>query len=120
MEPLPLATVVCEELNEGDQTEMTTLRDVERLASTLDAANLDDTDRATLHAVFALAGQAVAGEGDEVSGFSIVYQMPGGAGGTSGFEYGGSVSMGDGSCFQSFQWGVGRAGADGGVPIIDY
>jgi len=78
---------------------MTTLRDVERLASTLDAAN--DTDRATLHAVFAPAGQAVAREGDVVSGFSIVYQMPGGAGGTSGFEYRGSVSMGDASCFQA-------------------
>ena len=64
-----------------------------------------------------LAGQAVAGEGDEVSGFSIVYQMPGGNGGITGFEYGG---MADGSCFQSFQWGVGRAGGNGGVQPIDY
>ena len=102
---------------------MTTLRDVERLASTLDAANLDDTDRATCTPSSPWPGRrwrARVTEGDEVSGFSIVYQMPGGAGGTSGFEYGGSVSMGDGSCFQSFQWGVGRAGGDGGVPIIDY
>jgi len=96
---------------------MTTLSDIEHLATTLDAVDLDDTDRATLRTVFALAGQAAGGEGDEVSGFSIVYQMPGGSGGTTGLEYGG---MADGSCFQSFQWGVGRVGGNGGVQPIDY
>jgi hypothetical protein len=53
------------------------LGDVERLATTLDAVSLDEKDRATLHAVFALAGQAAAAGSDEVSGFSIVYQRPG-------------------------------------------
>lgn len=52
------------------------LRDVERLAATLHAVSLDEKDRATLHAVFALAGQAAAGGSDKVSGFSIVYQRP--------------------------------------------
>jgi hypothetical protein len=49
------------------------LADVERLAATLDDVELDDRDLATLHAVFALAGQAAAGEGaeGEVSGFSF-------------------------------------------------
>ena len=53
------------------------LGDVERLAATLDAVNLDERDWATLHAVFALAGQAAAGGSDEVSGFAIVYERPG-------------------------------------------
>jgi hypothetical protein len=90
------------------------LKDIERLATTLDAVNLDDEDRATLHAVFALAGRA-AGEKDEVSGFSIVYQMPGG-GDTSG-PYPGlrPAGMGDGSVFQSFQWG---ASSPGGFDIF--
>ncbi len=96
---------------------MTTVTDIEHLATTLDGVHLDDADRATLRAVFALAGQAVAGEADEVSGFSIVYQMPGGAGGTPGFEYGG---MADGSCFQSFQWGVSRPGGSGGMESTSY
>ena len=48
------------------------LADVERLAATLDAVDLDDTDRATLHAVFALAGRAAADEREnEVSGFLL-------------------------------------------------
>ncbi len=96
---------------------MTTLSDIERLALRLDAMDLGDADRATLRAVFALAGQAVAGAGDEVSGFGT---MPPDVPGSSvpGFEYGG---MADGSCFQSFQWGVGRsAGGAGGVQPIDY
>ncbi len=48
------------------------LADVERLASTLDALDMGVKDRATLHAIFALAGQAARGENeDEVSGFTI-------------------------------------------------
>ncbi len=46
------------------------LADVKHLAATLDAFELDDKDRATLHAIFALAGQAAGGSGEEVSGFS--------------------------------------------------
>ena len=46
--------------------------DVAHLATELDAVQLDERDRATLHAVFALAGKAVEHEGeDEVSGFSF-------------------------------------------------
>jgi len=52
------------------------LGDVERLVAALDGVSLDEKDRATLHAIFALAGQAAAGGSDEVSGFSIVYQRP--------------------------------------------
>jgi hypothetical protein len=48
-----------------------TIADVERLAGVLDSVELDDQDRRTLHAVFALAGSAVAGEDDEVSGFAF-------------------------------------------------
>jgi hypothetical protein len=48
------------------------LNDVKRLAAALDAVDLEDRDRATLHAVFALAGRAVAdSHDDEVSGFSL-------------------------------------------------
>jgi type VI protein secretion system component Hcp len=70
-------------------TEMTfDLADVERLATTLDAIKLDDSDRSTLHAVFALAGQAAAGQSeDEVSGFSFP-RLSGGLIGT--FQTGGS------------------------------
>jgi hypothetical protein len=78
------------------------LADVECLAATLDAVDLDDKDRATLHAIFALAGQATAGQSDEVSGFSIVYQMPGSGPGQVGIVI-------QGSFLDSFQWGVGRA-----------
>jgi hypothetical protein len=69
------------------------LSDVERLATTLDAVDLNDSDRATLHAVFALAGQAAAAETeDEVSGFSAPsissglfgsFQLGGTSGGTA-------------------------------------
>jgi hypothetical protein len=52
------------------------LGDVERLAATLEVASLDEKDRGTLQALFALAGQAAAGGSDEVSGFTIVYQRP--------------------------------------------
>ena len=90
------------------------VNDVKRLAETLDTADLGDKDRATLHAVFALAGQAVS-QDDEVSGFSIVYQMPGGAGGISGPGTSQPAGMGDGSCFQSFQWG---ASTHGGFDIF--
>jgi hypothetical protein len=74
------------------------LSDVERLATTLDAVDLDDSDRVTLHAVFALAGQAAAAETeDEVSGFS-----------------GPSASSG---LFGSFQLG-GTSGATGASSLL--
>ena len=59
-------------------TEITfTLSDVERLAATLDGVDLDDKNRATLHTIFALAGQVLTGESDaEVSGFSF-HDIPG-------------------------------------------
>lgn len=62
--------------------------DVERLASALEplCVDFDAKDRATLHAIFALAGKSAAGEAeDEVSGFAL-----------------------PGTLFDSFQWGVGR------------
>jgi hypothetical protein len=59
------------------------LGDVERLAGILDAVELDEQDRTTLHAVFALAGQAASS--DEVSGFAFdTYLSTGGAGGAGG------------------------------------
>jgi hypothetical protein len=78
------------------------LADVERLATVLDEAELDEEDRATLHAVFALAGRAAARDGapdadadadDEVAGFSFStdpnsllgsFQLGGSSGGSSG------------------------------------
>jgi hypothetical protein len=50
------------------------LADVERLAAILDAkcVDLDDKDRTLLHGIFALAGQASAGEPEEVSGFGLL------------------------------------------------
>jgi hypothetical protein len=48
------------------------LADVEHLASTLEALDLGVEDRATLHAIFALAGRAArAVVEDDVSGFTI-------------------------------------------------
>lgn len=54
------------------------LEDVQRLAATLDTVELGEKDRALLHAIFALAGQATGAAGgpdDEVSGFAA---LPGG------------------------------------------
>jgi hypothetical protein len=48
------------------------LADVKRLAAALDVVELGSRDRATLHAIFALAGQAIAGHNEiEVSGFQF-------------------------------------------------
>jgi len=47
------------------------IEDVERLAAILDAVELGERNRATLRAVFALAGQAAGAAGDEVGGFSF-------------------------------------------------
>ena len=89
------------------------LADVERLATTLDSVNLDETDRATLHAIFALAGHAAGDDTtDEVAGFLLPAIMPIGGGGVPDFEYGGSSLIG------SFQWGVRKAGGE--VQPIDY
>jgi hypothetical protein len=89
-------------------TEMTfDLADVERLAATLDVlcVGLDDKDRATLHAVFALAGQAVAGENeDEVSGFSL--QSTGGDGSPGAIIFVGGILSG--GVFDSFSLGLVR------------
>ncbi len=75
------------------------LSHVERLAAALDAVELGEEDRATLHAIFALAGCTAAqgtadGAGEEEVGgfsFSIVpdsllgsFQLGGSAGGSSG------------------------------------
>jgi hypothetical protein len=51
------------------------LSDLERLSTVLDALELDEKNRATLHAVFALAGMATAGSEDEVSGFALLSLM---------------------------------------------
>ncbi len=45
--------------------------DVERLAAILDSVELGESNRATLQAVFALAGQAAGADADEVGGFSF-------------------------------------------------
>ncbi len=56
-----------------------TVEDVEALATKLDGmSGLDDVDKSTLAAVFALAGQAVAAPDDEVSGFAVDSFRPGG------------------------------------------
>ena len=47
------------------------LADVEHLAATLDVVELDEKDRATLHAIFALAGTATSVNEDEVTGFAV-------------------------------------------------
>ena len=51
------------------------LADVERLSAALDDLDLNDKNRATVQAVFALAGHAVAGqvEEGEVSGFGFQF-----------------------------------------------
>ncbi len=69
------------------------LADVERLAGALDAIDLDDKNRATLHAIFGLAGQATAGENEaEVRGY--VDEA--------------SPRILSGNLIGSFQWGLGR------------
>ncbi len=45
------------------------LSDVERLAADLDGVELDEKDRATLHAIFGLAGEATGANEGEVRGF---------------------------------------------------
>ena len=71
--------------------------DVERLAAHLDAVDLDEKDRATLHTVFALAGQATAGQQDhEVSGFAFA-----------------ACDMASPNLFGSFQWGAEAFDHDG-------
>jgi len=81
---------------------MIELADVERVAALLDArcADLNEKDRSALHAIFALAGRAVAPESDEVRGFELD---------SGGIPLSGGLNLG-GSLFQSFQWGVGRKG----------
>ncbi len=73
------------------------LADVEHLAATLDPLDLDDQDRATLHAIFALAGQQ-ATSGDEVGGFDAA----------SPKLYVVSGPDTTGSLLGSFQWGINR------------
>jgi hypothetical protein len=83
------------------------LSDVEHLAAKLDAVDLDEKDRATLHAIFALAGQAVAGESeneDEVSGFS--FQGVGGDGSPGAIIFVGGITSG--GVFDSFSLGLVR------------
>ena len=88
------------------------LANVDRLANTLDSVSLDETDRATLHAIFALAGHATGDDTtDEVAGFLLPAIMPIG-GSVPDIEYGGSSLIG------SFQWGVRKAGGE--VQPIDY
>jgi len=80
------------------------LEDVQRLAATLDTVELGEKDRALLHAIFALAGQATGATGDpddEVSGFAAL------AGGLFGSfvtpPTAGAINM------DSFQWGVSQS-----------
>jgi hypothetical protein len=50
---------------------------VEHLATTLDGIDLAPADRATLHTVFALAGQGATDRaGDDVTGFGLVVHPP--------------------------------------------
>jgi len=86
--------------------------DVERLASALDGIDLNDKDRATLHAVFALAGQAAGGESEsEVSGF-LLPAIRGGLGSFQGSD--------GGDCFGSFKRGIDWSGPGDDVQPIDY
>jgi len=66
-----------------------TMSDVERLAARLDpvCAELDERERDLLHAVFAWAGQAVAGEAAEVEGFGA-FTSPVGGGLAGAFGHG--------------------------------
>ena len=79
------------------------LADVQRLAATLDAVNLDSKDRATAHAVFAVAGQGTVGvNDDEVSGFAV----------DAFLRFDSASPSLTGNLFDSFQWGVGRHGRE--------
>ena len=82
------------------------LGDVKRLAAALDAFDLEDQDRDALRAIFALAGQAAAGDNEnEVSGFALDAAdgllLPA----ISHANIGGSL-------FASFQWGARKAGGE--------
>jgi hypothetical protein len=80
-----------------------TMDDVERVATKLDAIDLTDEDRTTLHAVFALAGQAAGAGGDEVSGFALdAIQWSGSTGGED--------ALAGGSLFGTFCTGQHIAG----------
>ena len=75
------------------------IEDVERLAAILDAVELGERNRATLRAVFALAGQAAGAAGDEVGGFSFeTLSCGGGVGDARPPENGGP----GGGLFQTF------------------
>jgi hypothetical protein len=83
-----------------------TPEDVDRLAAKLEAIGdqLDEDDRATLHAVFGWAGRAVAQESPEVSGFGLGADT--GGGGLSASFVGGATHTGT---MEIFNFSLGAA-----------
>lgn len=73
------------------------LADVERLAGALEAIDLDDENRANLHAIFVLAGRAKAEESEAD---------------VTGFVDEASPRVLGADLFGSFQWGMGRVGRE--------
>jgi len=75
------------------------LADVEHAAAALDRLDLEERDRAVLHAIFARAGEATAAEEGEVSGFSLNFTL-----------VGGEAPDLNGNLMGSFQWGLRKSG----------